>query len=193
MDKLELLLDMTEHPERYTEQQIQDLLNDEDVRKHYDVMVRLREAFAAETTPLKSRSKTLSFFTFKKIAAIFLAAVFLGGLVFAAYRILSPRTNSPQPAQVSAPSLTERTGGEYSLIRFSDIRLDSILTVVSAHYGKSVCFRDTTTQSLRLNTVWDSEDSLAVFIEALNEFDELRLSDERDTIFVESVKEEDKG
>ena len=76
-----------------------------------------------------------SHFSLYRIAAIFLAAVFLGGLVFAAYRILSPRTNSPQPAEVSAPSLTERAGGESSLIRFSDIRLDSILTVVSAHYG----------------------------------------------------------
>ena len=35
--------------------------------------------------------------------------------------------------------------------------------------------------------VWDSSDSLAVFIETLNEFDRLRLCDERDTIFVESV------
>ena len=220
MDKLEILLDMIEHPERYTEQQITDLLADEEMRKHYDVMVRLRGAYDVKkeedpplTLPIREGVVTIEDEStlpsthstpsltgrvrggsaLYRIAAIFLAAVFLGGLVFAAYRILSPRTNSPQPAQVSAPSLTERTGGEYSLIRFSDIRLDSILTVVSAHYGKSVCFRDTTTQSLRLNTVWDSEDSLAVFIEALNEFDELRLSDERDTIFVESVKEEDKG
>ena len=40
--------------------------------------------------------------------------------------------------------------------------------------------------------VWDSSDSLAVFIETLNEFDRLRLCDERDTIFVESVTVEAK-
>ena len=45
MDKLEILLDMIEHPERYTEQQITDLLADEEMRKHYDVMVRLRGAY----------------------------------------------------------------------------------------------------------------------------------------------------
>lgn len=45
MDKLELLLDMIEHPERYTEQQISELLADEEMRKHYDVMVRLRGAY----------------------------------------------------------------------------------------------------------------------------------------------------
>ena len=39
--------------------------------------------------------------------------------------------------------------------------------------------------------MWDSEDSLSVFLETLNEFDGLRLTDERDTIFVESVAEED--
>ena len=48
MDKLELLLDMTEHPDRYTEQQMRELLADEDVRKYYDVMVQLREAYALE-------------------------------------------------------------------------------------------------------------------------------------------------
>ena len=40
--------------------------------------------------------------------------------------------------------------------------------------------------------VWDSRDSLAVFIETLNEFDRLRLTNERDTIFVESEVVEDK-
>ena len=57
---------------------------------------------------------------------------------------------------------------------------------MAAHYGKAVCFRDSTTRELRLSTMWDCEDSLAVFISTLNEFDGLRLKDEGDTLFVES-------
>ena len=81
---------------------------------------------------------------------------------------------------------------EASLLSFSNLPLDSILSIISAHYGRAVCFRDTALQALRLSTVWDSEDSLAVFLGTLNEFDGLRLTDERDTIFVESLIVEDK-
>ena len=193
MDKLELLLDMIEHPERYTEQQIRDLLADEEMRKHYDVMVRLREAYdmegkseRVESERMKNEKNKLLFI--RKIAAVFLAVAFLGGLAFAAFHFLSPKTDN-QSAEVTAPSLG-RAGAESSPISFSDIRLDSILNVVAAHYGKAVCFRDSTTRELRLSTMWDCEDSLAVFIATLNEFDGLRLKDERDTLFVESETEE---
>jgi hypothetical protein len=39
--------------------------------------------------------------------------------------------------------------------------------------------------------VWNSKEPLSAFIETLNEFDGLRLTDRQDTIFVESVKVED--
>lgn len=206
MDKLELLLDMTEHPERYTEQQIHDLLNDEDVRKHYDVMVRLRNAFVTEKahSPLSQegeshdarnqrtadslhhrRGTRRASWVFR-IAAIFIAAAFLGGLIFAAYHALSHRQTPT--AQVSAPSLTGRTGGES--VRFADIRLDSILTIVSSYYGREVCFRDTMVCELRLHTTWNSAQPLDSFVATLNEFEGLKLVDEHDTLFVESIAEE---
>jgi len=129
----------------------------------------------------------------RKIAAVFIVVAFLGGLAWAFVPLLrSQHTAEPtQPTKVSAPSLTGRAGGGSS-ISFSNLRLDSILTIVAAHYECEVCFRDTTAQALRLSTVWDREDSLSVFLETLNEFDGLRLTDERDTIFVESLLEEDK-
>jgi len=130
----------------------------------------------------------------RKIASVFIVVAFLGGLAWAFVPLLrtNQTTESPQPTKVSAPSLTGRAGGESSSISFSNLRLDSILTIVAAHYDCEVCFRDTTLQALRLSTVWDSEDSLAVFLQTLNEFDGLRLTDERDTIFVESLIVEDK-
>ena len=130
----------------------------------------------------KNRSPRLRL---SRIAAIFLLAAFLGGLTWAISPLI--RQKAPRSAKVSAPSLTGRAGGE----SFSNQRIDSILTVVAAHYDRAVCFRDTALQALRLSTVWDSEDSLSVFLETLNEFDGLRLTDERDTIFVESVAEEE--
>ena len=128
---------------------------------------------------------------YRKIAAIFLAAAFLGGLAWAIIpQLISPKTDPPQSAQVTAPSLTERTGGESS-IRFSDIRLDSILTVVSAHYGKAVSFLSESPRAMKLITTWNPDDSLTTFIDHLNMFDYLHLTLRGDTIFVESTNRED--
>ncbi len=223
MDKLELLLNMIEHPERYTEQQISDLLADEEMRKHYDVMVQLRGAYdvkkvkservnarpkgtldtsRSEKYILPEESDTVhegnsyfSFFTFhfsfKKIAAIFLAAAFLTGLAWAFVPLLrSQHTAEPtQPTKVSAPSLGRAGGG--SSISFSNLRLDSILTIVAAHYECKVCFRDSATRTMKFITTWNPEDSLAAFIEHLNMFDGLHLTLRDDTIFLESTNDEE--
>ncbi len=46
--KLETLLDMVEHPEKYSEEQIKELLSDEECLEYYDILVEARQAMAAE-------------------------------------------------------------------------------------------------------------------------------------------------
>ncbi len=189
-EKLMMLLRMMDEPEAMTEAQLQELLADEEVREMYGLMSDCKKVYKRMNSERMKNKKYELLFTFRKIAAIFLAVVFFGGLAFAAYHFLSSKTEK-QSMEVTAPSITGRAGGESSSISFSNLRLDSILTIVAAHYNCEVCFRDTTAQALRLSTVWDREDSLAVFLQTLNEFDGLRLTDERDTIFVESLIVED--
>ena len=185
-EKLMMLLRMMDEPEAMTEAQLQELLADEEVREMYGLMSDCKKVYKRMNSERMKNKKYELLFTFRKIAAIFLAVVFFGGLAFAAYHFLSSKTEK-QSVEVTAPSITGRAGRESSPIRFSNVHLDSILTVVAAHYNCEVCFRDTTAQALRLSTVWDREDSLAVFLQTLNEFDGLRLTDERDTIFVETL------
>ncbi len=185
-EKLMMLLRMMDEPEAMTEAQLQELLADEEVREMYGLMSDCKKVYKRMNSERMKNKKYELLFTFRKIAAIFLAVVFFGGLAFAAYHFLSSKTEK-QSVEVTAPSITGRAGRESSPIRFSNVHLDSILTVVAAHYNCEVCFRDTTAQALRLSTVWDREDSLSVFLETLNEFDGLQLTDERDTIFVETL------
>ena len=129
-----------------------------------------------------------------RIAAIFIAAAFLGGLAWAFVPLLrtNQTTKPPQPTKVSAPSLTGRAGGgSSSSISFSNLPLDSILSVVSAHYNCEVCFRDSAAMGMKFITTWNPEDSLAAFIEHLNMFDGLRLTLQDDTIFVETTNDEE--
>ncbi len=207
MDKLDLLLNMIEHPENYTEQEVHELLSDDDVRKHYEVMVLLREAFAKETgesilpesskiqmaEPRNTRMIVLNT-SLRKIAAMFIAAVLISGLAYAAYRVLSP-IKTPQLTEATTPSLTGKAGGgssmSDSIVRFPDTRLDSILTIVCSYYGRELCFVDTTLREMRLFTSWNRNGSLAEYIGTLNVFDGLHLTDERDTVFVDSVDGEE--
>ena len=201
--KLMTLLRLMDEPEAMTEAQLQELLADEEVREAYELMVDCKKVYRRmknermenekfklpledEGNDVASRLKNVQF-SIHRIAAIFLAAAFLGGLAWASLRILAPLSSPegdtlPDKQGIEAPS--GAVGG--AAIRFSNARLDSILTVVSAHYGKAVCFCDSAARELRLSTMWDCEDSLSVFIATLNEFDGLSLKEERDTVFVET-------
>ena len=126
--------------------------------------------------------------SFKKIAASFIAVLLLTGAAFAAYHFLSPR-RSVQLFEAVAPD-TELTTTD-SLVRFTNARLDSILTVVAGHYGRKVCFRDEAPHKLRFTITWNRRQPIASFAGSLNEFNGLLLTDEHDTLFVESVESEE--
>ena len=127
--------------------------------------------------------RPLPYLSFKKVAAVFIAVAFLSGLTFATWRMVDKEPTENMLAGV--PPTTDTSSGD-TLIAFDNLRLDSILTVVAAHYERAVCFRDTVSAALRLSTVWNRSEPLAEFIAILNEFDGLQLTDERDTVFVQT-------
>ena len=188
-DKLLKLLRLMDEPEAMTEAQLQELLSDEEVRKAYDVMADCKKLYQ------KPQQKPLSVKWLQpgqrfRIAAVFLGAVLFCGLAWAIIpRIMSSHTDSPQSAQVSTP--LPRSGGEESSVRFDDVRLDSILTVVSAHYGKAVSFRDEEAKGMKFIMTWNPDMPLSDFIDGLNLFDGLSLTLQRDTIFVETTEDKE--
>lgn len=188
-DKLLTLLRLMDEPEAMTEAQLQELLSDEEVRKAYDVMADCKKLYQKpQQKPLSV--KWLQLGQRFRIAAVFLGAVLFCGLAWAIIpHIISSHTDSPQPAQVSTP--LPRSGGEESSVRFDDVRLDSILTVVSAHYGKAVSFRDEEAKGMKFIMTWDPDMPLSDFIDGLNLFDGLSLTLQRDTIFVETTEDKE--
>ena len=189
-DKLMTLLRLMDEPEAMTEAQLQELLSDEEVRKAYDVMADCKKLYQKPQQE-PSSVKWLQLRQRFRMVAVFLGAVMLCGLAWAIIpHIISSHADSPQPAQVSTP--LPRSGGEESSVRFDDVRLDSILTVVSAHYGKAVSFRDEEAKGMKFIMTWDPDESLEAFIDHLNMFDYIQLTLKNDTIFVEQTSGEDK-
>ena len=210
-EKLMMLLRLMDKPEAMTDEQLEELLADDEVRNAYNLMADCKKVYKSEELRVKSEESPTgvpkgssegmaaansSFltlhFSLLKIAAVFLGAVFLCGLAWAIMpRLISSHTDSPQSAQTTTP-LPQREGqGGGSPVRFDDMRLDSILTVVSAHYGKTVSYRSEEPRAMKLITTWNPDDPLTAFIDHLNMFDYLHLTLQNDTIFVESTNGED--
>ena len=183
-----MFLDMQEHPEKYPDQQIEVMLDELD--RVPDVESAWQK-FSAEhnerTGSAQNHSTHISLHpSFLKIVAVFLAVAFLGGLAFAAFRIFSP-TKEQQKTEIVTlnPQPTTLNYSPDGLVLFADIRLDSMLSIVSMHYSKKVSFGNEELKGLRIHTKWNQEDSLATFIESLNELEGLQLKEYRDTIFVQ--------
>ena len=202
-DPIIRLLEMLEHPETYSEQEIHSLIHhDEATRQAYEWMVTARQGYRqkeaerpadvdaawqrfqeAHPQPLPKGEGRFFPSLYRKIAAIFFAAAFLGGLAWAISPLLSSKGEKSQSALVTANPHPQE--GTSSLVLFADVRLDSMLIVVAQHYDKTVSFGNDELKGLRIYTRWNPEDSLSVFIENLNELDGLQLMEQRDTVFVQ--------
>lgn len=158
--------------------------------------MRLPDDFADRVMQRISEEKTkadgwlgLSVPLFRKVAAVLVAAALIGGIAYASYHAVEQDSGTTHAVPVEAAATVAAESD--SVFRFEGVRLDSILRAVSAHYNRAVCFRDSGAESLRFTTVWSKSRSLDSFIETINEFEGLRLTDRHDTIFVEQIKTED--
>ena len=194
-DKQRLFHDMQEHPEGYSDEQLEAMMADLDSEPDTDEAWKRFETRVAQ----RKGSRTFKlFFTslpiVYKIAAIIVLSAFLGGLSFAGYHLVSSakkRGTTETPIMERKAIVPDSVATPDTIIRFANVRLDSILTIVSSHYGNHIVFRDTTVRALRLYTTWKSTQSLTEFAETLNEFDGLKLVQKNDTLIVESDENEE--
>jgi hypothetical protein len=82
MKDIEDLLRMTERPQDYTDEELQQLMSDPDMRAYYELMVKAEEGFTQRNT---KRDKARRLW---KIAAMFVGIILLSGLTFAAVHIM---------------------------------------------------------------------------------------------------------
>lgn len=125
------------------------------------------------------------------VAAIFVGVLLMSGVVFAVVQWVVPVAPKVGDMVGSDSVVAMKTRSTQGTVVFDNVRLDSILAVVAGHYGRTVCFRDEETRQWRLSTSWKMEEPLETFVGTLNEFDGLQLIDERDTVFVELMEEEE--
>lgn len=202
MDQLEQLLDMIEHPDRYTEQQVNSLLSDPDLRKHYEVMVSLRAAYEGQPAlPQKKRDHIHGNTTrqhalwgglgwgLKAAAAVFLGIVLVSGIAIAAW-LASPKSTASTSSQTERLEASLPPSEEMTARAFDNTPLADIMAVVAKHYGHHVAFANDSLRQLRITTTWNEDEPLSAFLENMNELDGLSFTQKGDTIFVEPKQEE---
>lgn len=168
--------------------------------EYYDQMLATTELLRPKHSPVPDRAGTYdktvnsklsnSKYVWLRIAAMFAGVLLLSGIAFATIYFVKTRESRVESNIRLESSPQGGTGGGQS-VRFEEVRLDSILGVVSAHYSKAVSFDSDEAKGLKFIIEWEPDAPLADFIEGINMFDGLQLTLQRDTIFVELQEEKE--
>ena len=127
-----------------------------------------------------------------RIAAACIALLVISGLAYAVlYKAMS---KSPATTELTSTNVVSETNGmetnEIPVIRFENVRLDSMLSVVAKEYHRVLYFRDDQPRNLRISTTWQPQLPLSVLVNVMNELDGFMLVVTDDTILVEKKMKE---
>ena len=201
-----LLLDMQEHPERYSDEQLEQAMAELD--KEPDTALAWQKVLSRRTHPqplsckegcdCHSGRKRKLLLSLQgrgrervRVAAILVAFMFLGFMSLAGYHFVSGWHRTPEVQAKADTTEVVRQRFTYdvqdgdTIFRFENIRLDSILSVVGRHYGREVVFMDNAPKHLRLYITCRTSQKLNDFVETLNVFDGFRITQEFYTLYVE--------
>src|SRR5574344_1986546 len=150
-DKITHLLNMTEHPERYSEDEMRQVLEDEECRTYYELMVKTDNAYAehaeanAEEALLEFERKHEHRSSWRNIAAIFIGIIVVSCLTFAAIAVhrntleqqsatkQHTENASSKPTSDDARTVVADSVGEKEKV-FDNVELQSVLKDISAYY-----------------------------------------------------------
>lgn len=192
-DDKQLFFDMQEHPEKYSDEQLEAMMTELD--KEPEAEVAWQKVLS--NSPLKEENpspflKGWGWSSLRRVVAIITAFAFLGIISLAGYHSFFYKTSTDN-RQRTTDTTAVRAERFYvdvqdgdTIFRFENIRLDSILAVVSRHYERRVVFKDKASAHLRLYLTCYTTQTLEEFVETLNMFDGINVTQEFYMLYVES-------
>ena len=203
-DKIRLLLDMHEHPENYSDEQLAAMLDDEmqeqvatakramtDVPEP-DVDAEWQRFEQAHFAPVKNRR-------WLKVAAMFIGVLMLSAFTYAAIRVArahQPEVQQPASEQVEKVNGSVETSSSTDAedidsvstgkpVTFDNVALEVIIGDIASRHQMQVEFRNEDARALRFYFVWQPDEALDAVLERLNLFESVNISKEGNTIVVE--------
>ncbi|MCI6160324.1 MAG: DUF4974 domain-containing protein [Prevotellaceae bacterium] len=203
---MKLFLDMTDHPEKYSDEELQRLVIDEDMREWYEVLNIATDAFVSETYTVPDEKEMREMLREiensakgkyggrLKVAAVIAGIIMFGGIAFASFTWIKSEKQPSKRMEVAAVNTVEKHSAERkassSVRTFDNIPLDSVLSVVAAHYSLRVEYKEDLLRRLRFHVDWYPERDIHDFVEVLNQFDGIHIRCEGNVLMVEPLAEE---
>ena len=198
-EKIQLLLDMQEHPERFSEHALQTMLDDPEVRELMEATAQLKQAMMSDENNVNDVDAEWQRFaqthlteqkqerSWLKIAATFIGILMMSGIAFAAIHIIRHVSNvgveSHPPIQETTianphqlPADTLKTDSiPPKVVRYDEATLEKILTDMANYYGLSLIWKSEDAKTLRLFYVWNRQLSASESTKQLNNFERFHL------------------
>ena len=198
-EKIQLLLDMQEHPEQFSEQALKTMLDDPEVRELMEATAQLKQAMMSDEnnendvdaewqrfahTHLTEQKPEHSWL---KIAATFIGILMMSGIAFAAIHVIRHVSNAGgeplKPIQettianpLQLPADTLKTDSiPPKVVRYDEATLEQILTDMADYYGLSLNWKSENVKTLRLFYIWNKQQSAVETIRSMNSFERIRL------------------
>lgn len=192
-DKLMQVLEAVEHPERYSDEQLRQLLDDQECRDYYHLMCDLTSAcagtkaeadvdvdaewqrFCRKNYPVRSY--------WRIIAAVFMGILMMSGLSYAAVGYFIGQTDSQSSdvedqkskviSQQSAPQIAEPFD---TVCTFQDAELQEILSQLADYYQLHAEYRNEQARHIRLYIKWNKMEDAQAMIDRLNRFEKVNVT-----------------
>lgn len=211
MDKIDHLLDAIEHPENYSDSEIETLLQDPETREVYRILDKTKTSLQSQSSPdvdaewetFRRRHHTKRFRIsnlFSRNIAVGLAVGIMSLAAVAAVISISinhtpnhnmvtenENTDPANEATVYADStyIEIPTASNPEIIVFNNEPLEIILNRIADYYGYKILFSENATKSLRLYFRLNQALSPEEVVESLNNFNQIHLSINDKTINID--------
>ena len=203
-DKIRLLLDMHEHPENYTDEQLASMLDEEMLERLATAKRALTDIPEPDVDAEWQRFEQEHFAPahnrrWLKVAAMIAGVLMLSAFTYAAIHVV--RARQPE-VQQSATEQVEKVNGSVETsastsaedidsvsqeqpVTFDNVALETIIGDIAASHQMQVEFRNEDVRALRFYFVWQPDEDLDAVLERLNLFESVNISKEGNTIVVE--------
>jgi len=193
-EKMKRLLDAQDHPETFTEEELQAMLKEDDLRESAELMARLKQAYIGKETEdidvdaewqrFASQKPKRRSWGWMQIAAAFIGLLLVSGIAIAAVHIVRhyQKPEAPQVADTTAvansSAFTHHSSfkKEAGPVVFDNVTLDSIAKDIAAYHHLEMNLQNGQAGELRFYFVWNQDESLQEVIEKLNMFEQVNLA-----------------
>ena len=208
-EKRLMLFDMQEHPEKYTDEQMEHLLADEEVKEFLRDLAMARMA-GKKATPKKvdvdkawKEFSNGSYRNRMKIAASIVGIIFLSGVALAAVqngwlnfstsdkvvdnKVMTEQivpSNTLANDSLKAMTVEPTDSLDMKPVVFDNAELGTILMQMADFYQVKVEYMNTNTQHVRLFFNWNKTKTLEQNMELLNAFDRIQIEYADGTLIV---------